>query len=141
MDSTVSLVSPRVLQALREHFVKSGVLRTIEDAFAAEGILPKRGSADEVDGQRRQLVEECYRSLDLSQMRDARRVLAIFAAVLQGIEQAAADAEDDGPPSHGEHPKKTLRRHLRLLDSEGLLYKGGRITAKLSTPLAGELVV
>ena len=66
----MALVSPRALQAFREHFVDDGVLRTIEDAFAVQGIRPKRGSAEEVGGQRRQLVEECYRSLDLSEMRE-----------------------------------------------------------------------
>jgi len=139
MDASVSLVSARVLQAFREHFVGSGVLRTIEDAFAAQVIRPKPGSAEDVGGQRRQLVEECYRSLDLFDMRDARRVLAVFAAELEGIEQAAADAEEDGPPPYGEHPRKTLRDFLRLLDREGLSYEGGWITFKHAAPLEGEL--
>lgn len=137
---TVSLVSPRILQAFREHFVGSRVLRTIGDVFATQEIRPKPGSADDVGGQRRQLVEECYRSLDLTQARDARRVLAVFAAELQSIEQAAIDAEEDGrPPPHGEHPRKTLLNFVRLLDSEGFAYENGRITFKHATPLAGEL--
>jgi hypothetical protein len=139
MEASVSLVSPQVLQAFREHFVGS-VLRVIEDAFAAQGIRPKRGSAEEVGGQRRQLVEECYRSLDLSQMRDARKVLAVFAAELQGIEQAAIDLEEEKrSPPYGEHPRKTLRDFVRLLDREGLAYKDGKIMPKHATPLAGEL--
>ncbi len=139
MGANVSLVSPRLLQAFREHFVGSGVLRTIEDAFAAQGIRPKPGSADDVGGQRRQLVEECYRSLDLSDMRDARRILAVFAAELEGIEQAAADADEDGPPPYGEHPRRALRNFLRLLDREGLSYERGRITFNHATPLVSEL--
>jgi len=139
MEASVSLVSPRVLQAFREHFVGS-VLRVIEDAFAAQGIRPKRGAAEEVSGQRRQLVEECYRSLDLSQMRDARKLLAVFAAELQGIEQTAIDLEvEKRSPPYGEHPRKTLRNFVRLLDREGFAYKDGRITPKHATPLAGEL--
>jgi hypothetical protein len=134
------LVSPRILQAFREHFVSSGVLRTIEDAFAAQGIRPKPGSAPDVGGARRTLVEECYRSLDLSQMRDARRVLAVFAAELQGIEQTAIDLEEEKrPPPYGEHPRKMLRDFVRLLDREGFAYQDGKITTKHATPLAGEL--
>jgi len=134
------LVSPRILQAFREHFVSSGVLRTIEDAFAAQGIRAKSGSAPDVGGARRTLVEECYRSLDLSQMRDARRVLAVFAAELQGIEQTAIDLEEEKrSPPYGEHPRKTLRDFVRLLDREGFVYQDGRIGTKHATPLAGEL--
>lgn len=134
------LVSPRILQAFREHFASSGVLRTIEDAFAAQGILAKPGSASDVGGARRTLVEDCYRSLDLSQMRDARRLLAVFGAELQGIEQTAIDMEEDGrTPPYGEHPRKALRDFVQLLDREGFAYENGRITSKHATPLAGEL--
>ena len=135
----MSIVSPHVLQAFREHFVSDGVLRTIMDAFEAQGISPKAGSAEEVDGQRRQLVEECYRSLDQTDMRGARRLLAVFAGELEGFVRAALDAEEDGPPPYGEHPRKTLRRFLRRRDREGLVYSDGRITFKHAAPLAGEL--
>lgn len=134
------LVSPRILQAFREHFVSAGVIRTIQDAFAAQGIQPKVGSAPDVGGARRTLVEEHYRSLDLSQMRDARKLLAVFAAELYGIEQSAIDLEEEKrSPPYGEHPRKTLRDFMRLLDREGFAYKDGKITSKHATPLAGEL--
>lgn len=136
------LVSPRILQAFSEHYVSTGVIRTIQDAFAAQGIHAKTGSATDVGGARRTLVEEFYRSLDLAQMRDARKLLAVFSAELQGIEHAAIDLEEDGrTPPHGEHPRKTLRDFVRLLDREGFVYHDGRISPKDATPLAGELTV
>ncbi len=135
------LVNLRVLQAFREHFVSSGILRTIEEAFAAQGIRAKPGSAPEVSGARRTLIEECYRSLDLTKVRDVRKVLAVFAAELQRIEQVANDLEEDSrAPPHGEHPRKVLRDLVRLLDREGFTYKYGRIMPKHSTPLASELL-
>lgn len=134
------LVSPRILQAFREHYVSTGVIRTIQDAFAAQGIQAKDRSATDVGGARRTLVEEFYRSLDLTQMRDARKLLAVFAAELYGIEQSAIDLEEENrAPPHGEHPRKTLRDFVRLLDREGFAYRDGKITPKHSTPLAGEL--
>ncbi|HKX45546.1 MAG TPA: abortive infection family protein [Planctomycetota bacterium] len=134
------LVSPRILQAFREHFVRTGVLRTIEDAFTAHGISARSGAADDVNGARRQFVEEFYRSLDLAQIRDARKLLAVFAAELQGIEQTAIDLEEEKrSPPYGVHPRKTLRNFVRLLDREGFAYQDGRITPKHATPLAAEL--
>lgn len=118
------LISRSVLTELREHFVQEHVLRTIRDAFGNQGI--KRETVDDpsLTGERRQLVEEYYASLDLGDISDANRLLRV-------IEREIAFCQPGD-----RHPSESpLKRVVIGLEQEGYVVEGYRISRSARTPL------
>ena len=91
----MELVSRRTRQLFREYFSRYEVLRTIEDAFAAESIdrveLEPSGLPS---GQRRSLVEEYYAGINWSSQQDVRTVLRVFEAVLNRLHDRIEEGDE-----------------------------------------------
>lgn len=78
------MITRRTLTEFRENLVSCFVLRDIHDFFRDEGF--ERDPAHEptdVQGQRRELVEQYYAGIDLKSANDVKRLLAVFADILR----------------------------------------------------------
>lgn len=75
----MDLIPPRLRQLLRDYFSDYGTLKTIHDAFQAEQVSRGELRAVEVSGQRRQLVEEYYASLNFELAQDATKFINILS--------------------------------------------------------------
>ena len=118
-----ALISRAVLTDLREHFVDKHVLSTIHDSFRDQGIKHRPGEAPSVSGERRQLVEEYYTGLDLTDASDVQRLLHI-------IEREIAVHQPDGDSL----PESPIGRVIIGLEQEGYRIEGYRIFAASKTP-------
>ena len=118
------LLSRAVLTDLREHFVQEHVLRTIKDAFRNQGIKQEPGGAVPVSGERRQLVEEYYTSLDFTDVKDVQRLLRIIERELILH-----------PPDSEQLNASPLGRVVIALEQEGYQIEGNKILPNAKTPL------
>ena len=132
------LISRAVLTDLREYFVSHHVLRTIQDSFGNEGIKPEPSKAPAVPGERRQLVEEYYASLDFSDATDVQRLLRIIeremvrcqpdssgdsplASVVVGLEQGGYRVDRYKISFTYKTPFVSLQGYLGLIDSQSIV--------------------
>lgn len=116
--------SLKTLQAFRDHLVEESTLRKINDLFAAEGVHPDLAYRPPVTGDRRTLVEQHYRTLDLSRPRDVQRLLRVFAAVLERVEHDVEYATSDSVKARLDLQMRSLTGRLRR---DGYAYAGGAI--------------
>jgi hypothetical protein len=133
------LLSRAVLTDLREHFVQEHVLRSIEDAFRNQGIKRQPGEVVSVPGERRQLVEEYYASLDFTNVKDVQRLLRIIerelilhppdseqlnasplGRVVIALEQEGYRVEDNKIVAVASMPLVSLQEHLEAVDSQSI---------------------
>jgi hypothetical protein len=122
-----ALLSRAVLTDLREHFVDQHVLRTIEDSFRNQGIKRRPQEAPSVSGERRQLVEEYYASLDLTDVSDVQRLLRL-------IEREIAVHQ----PDKDSLPESPIGRVIIGLEQEGYVLEGYRVLPTAKTPLVSQ---
>jgi hypothetical protein len=118
------LISRAVLTDLREHFVSEHVLRTIDDAFRNQGIKRQPNEAPSVPGERRQLVEEYYASLDLTDAADVQKLLHV-------IEREIAFCQ----PDEDDATESPIERVITGLEQEGYQVEGYKILPATKTPL------
>lgn len=115
------LISPILRTAFREFCVKCLVLRSIDDAFAAAGILRGQVPATRVvSGQRRTRVEEYYASINWRSSADIARFLLVLEFALAQPHQSDDDREE----------------LQALIEREGLVVDGYRIARKAAGPCA-----
>lgn len=78
------MITRRTLTEFRENLVACFVIRDIHDFFRDEGFErdPAHRPTD-VQGQRRELVEQYYAGIDLKSANDVERLLAVFADILR----------------------------------------------------------
>ena len=119
------LVSRTVLTELREYFVREHVLRTIEDAFATQGIPPNPDKALTTSGERRQLVEEYYAGLDLTVSADVQKLLRV-------IEREIARCQ----PERNQVTQSPLGSVIIALEQDGYQIDGYKVIPIATTPLA-----
>jgi hypothetical protein len=119
------LIGRAVLTELREYFVREHVLRTIEDAFAAQGILSNPGKALIASGERRKLVEEYYAGLDLTILSDVQKLLRV-------IEREIARCQ----PEKDQVTQSPLGSVIIALEQDGYRIDGYRVLSPATTPLA-----
>ena len=119
-----TLISRAVLTDLREHFVGVHVLRTIHDAFRDQGIKRQPADAPHLTSERRQLVEEYYADLDLSDVSDVRKLIRV-------VEKEIAFCQlDEHDPA-----ESPIKRVIIGLKQEGYRIEGYRILPAAKTPL------
>lgn len=115
------LISRRTRDTFREHFVRYQVLRTIGDAFEAEGIRADlEYEPPGVGGERRTLVEQHYRTLDFRSPGDVAKLLRVYESVLLDLEEAA-----DG--LGGKEIQIELSRLVRRLQRDGVEWRDDRL--------------
>ena len=119
-----ALISRAVLTDLREHFVRKHVLRTIDNAFRNQGIKCQPAEAISVSGERRQLVEEYYASLDLTDAADVQKLFRIIEREI-AVHQPDKDNLPDSP----------IGRAIIALEQEGYQIEGYKISPTANTPL------
>jgi Abortive infection C-terminus len=132
------LISRAVLTDLREHFVSQHVLRTIDDAFHNQGIRRTLLKAPAVPGERRQLVEEYYASLNFTDFSDVQKILRIIereiatrqpektdvsslARVIVGLQQDGYQVDGYRILPASRTPLISLQEHLVHIDSQSII--------------------
>lgn len=118
------LINRAVLTELREYFVSEHVLRTIHDAFRNQGIEPDPDKAILEPGERRQLVEEYYAGLDLTNMADVQKLLRV-------IEREIARSQ----PERNQVAQSPIGSTIIALEQDGYRLEGYKIFLATSTPL------
>lgn len=141
-----------MLTDLREHFVCEHVLRTITDAFRNQGIKRQPADAHSVPGERRQLVEDYYASLDLSDLPHVEKLLRVIERgialcqpleddpaespikrVIIGLEQGGYRADGyQVLPSAGT-PPIALEGHLQAINSQSIMNDWDRMLTAAET--------
>ncbi len=129
------LVGYRILHTFGDFFSGWSTLRLIREAFEAQGLQPRPGSADDVSGERRQLAFEYYRALDLEDFDNASALLRVFAAVLSDLEE-----EIERGANHPDAGQGWLNKLNRRLVEQGLAYESGRITGLTAPATSNRLV-
>ncbi len=119
------LISRAVLTELREYFVYNHVLRSIRDAFEDQGVHAQSESVANVSGERRQLVEEYYAGLDLTNVTDVQKLLRV-------IEREIARCQ----PDSDQVSQSAIGTVVIALEQEGYRVDGYRVLLAQSTPLA-----
>ncbi|KPQ38633.1 MAG: ATP synthase D chain, mitochondrial (ATP5H) [Phormidium sp. OSCR] len=116
------LVSRKTRNKFREFLVSWTTLRKINDLFDNHAIKHIQLSQDQLpSGERRALVKCYYASVDWSNPQDVRRILNVFADILNEI------------PTTEEEEKQKLVRHL---EEDGYVYNDEQIVSrKLDTAL------
>jgi hypothetical protein len=117
------IISRKTRHEFREYFVGTS-LRAIEKAFDEADVRCDSDYQPPCGGQRRTLVEQYYHSVDFANWRDVRKVLKVYAAELQRIEDHIADH----PQYDMTEAKRPLASLTRMLEREGFKYENGGIT-------------
>ncbi|MBN1460105.1 MAG: abortive infection family protein [Armatimonadetes bacterium] len=95
----MSRITARTQRALREALVGGGTVGGIADLFQDEGFEPADEPRKAVNGQRRELVERYYASIDWSSPQQTAGVLRVFETALSqlgqfpGLEQQVLEIE------------------------------------------------
>lgn len=112
------LIAARTRLAFRDAFSDFFVIRTIDEAFVAEGFKPVSALPHgvEVSGARRSLVQSYYEAIDWSSLQQVRRVLRVFEEVLHAI-----------APVDTDYAREAHRKLLRLLDRDGIKLVDGQL--------------
>jgi len=110
------LISQYSLIEFREYLVNNSTLGQIQNTFTAVGIRCGIDISSNVSGQRRQLVEQYYSSLDLTSATDLQKLL-------RAIEREVLQCRLKNPDTSAE----ILRSLLTVLGQDGYLENQGRI--------------
>lgn len=113
-------ISKATMTDFREHLV-AWTLREIHNLFRPEGIELDASHDPALTGERRTLVEQYYRTLNVSEWTDAKKLLRVYERVL---------------------PQAEVREReelVGLLNRDGVQYRDGRLQIAEGGPLAGAL--
>ncbi|HMO86856.1 MAG TPA: abortive infection family protein [Lacipirellulaceae bacterium] len=119
------LIGKKAVNELQEYFV-STTLRKIEMDFDAAGIARDDQYQPNVSGQRRALVQQYLKTLDLNKPRDARRLLRVFEGVLAELDVARQNRE----AYDQKEAERVFVLLCRLLKHDGYRYEDGHIIAE-----------
>lgn len=117
------LISKKTRIEFREHFV-GWTLATIADEFDAVDIRCDTSFQPPCSGARRSLVEQYYHTLDFTNAGDVKRVLRVFEAVLQNIDQNLKHPAQFTDKSILERERLKL---TNLLRRDGWEYRDGEL--------------
>jgi hypothetical protein len=112
------LLSKKTLLEFREHLV-GWTLRTISAQFDSADIACDLSYHPPVSGERRGLVEQYYRTLDLSKPSDVHKLVAVFENVLTKLEDDLRYGRYVGTTGQEQRDKLT-----RLLRRDGFEWTG-----------------
>jgi hypothetical protein len=117
---TEDLISKKTRTVFRD-FLVNWNLREIASAFEAAGVQCDQNYNSAVQGQRRSLVEQHYRTLDFSKPDHARRFVAAVESVLVEAERRSKSAVEKSIQ------QDDIDRVLTCLVGDGLRYEKGKI--------------
>lgn len=118
----MDLISPGTRRIFQEHLVDSSVLREIQGYFDDQGIPRAELPPERLPGgQRRNLIERYYSSIDWQSHADIQKVLRIFEDVIR----RQASSEYDPTPS------EAFRKLNAALQRDGYLFEGTREDGRL----------
>ena len=118
-------LSNKTLVQLREYFVQTS-LREIVESFGAAGIICGQEAQVKTFGKRRSLVEQYYRSLNLSNADDVAKLLAVYASALVHLHALVDGGEPQRIPQIN-----VLKKRLK---KDGFVFERGRIRAMSPKP-------
>ena len=118
------LISKKTRNELCEYFVGNSTLRGIEQEFDAADIPWDEAYHPNISGARRYLVAQYYHSLDFTNWRDVRKMLALFGNVLGELEERARD-ENSYVKDVAAHNFQSLRKWI---ERDGFQYQDGKVT-------------
>ena len=118
------LISPKTRHEFREYFVDTSVAR-VDAAFALADIPRRNDLVPPCPGARRSRVEQYYASVNFSKWTDVRRVLVVYAHVLDELEHQVAHGDDQWK----KYATKTLDSLLRCVRRDDFHWVDGHLVS------------
>ena len=118
------LISKKTRTEFREYFSREYVLRQITDEFDSADVPFDPKYEPELTGQRRSLVERYYHSIDFSNWRDVRKVLAVFEIVLSHLEHESQPGSSFTGVLPAAESFKSLKKWI---ERDGFVYQQGTL--------------
>lgn len=115
------LISKATRNTFRE-FLVSWTLREIEMVFEESGIEPDREFNPALNGARRALVEQHYKTLDFSVPADVHRLVNVFTQVTRSAHERVGSVYDQGAA------RKEVAKLVEAMRADGFKYEGGIFT-------------
>lgn len=132
------IISAKTRNVFREYFVGT-TLQKIADAFDEAGVRCDLDHTPSVNGQRRALVEQYYRTVDWTDSRSVRSVIKVYETVLRELE-APVEARPGWPALDSDFDRKATGDKLRYwLLQDGIEWAGGRLVRRAGTTGLDEL--
>lgn len=128
--SKKELIRPATRRAFREHLVEHSVLRKIENYFDDAGVEQDLNSSqDNTLGQRRQLVESYYATVDWCDRTSVQRVLHAYQDILNDfLDKYESELEADR--NHKTHYSKLVS----TLERDGLQWENRQLNIPSNVP-------
>lgn len=123
------LITKKTLYELQEYLSGAYVLRSIEQLFDSADIPMARDFTPNVGGQRREMVERFYHSLDLSKWTDVKKLLHVFEMVLERLEEESGEFR----PTR-EYSLKATANLTKWLQKDGFVYRNGKLISSRHIP-------
>jgi len=118
----MDLISPGTRRIFQEHLVDSSVLREIQGYFDDQGIPRAELPPERLPGgQRRNLIERYYASVDWQSHADVQKVLRIFEDI----------ARRQAPSEYEPTPSETFKKLNAGLQRDGYVFEGTREDGRL----------
>ena len=114
----------RSINALIEHFSDNSSLAKISRAFGLADIGPKDDYKSAYSTERRALVDEHLASLDLTDVEDAKRLLALYVNIISDLQLEIEKGEDRGWDTTKD--QEAQRILLNALRGDGYEYRDGQ---------------
>lgn len=118
------LVSSSTITALLNYMSDYQVLRSINDTFTHAGISINEDHQSRHVGQRRTLADQYIASLDLTNERDAKKLVAVFEEALTFL---AANAENDLYEADRTKMLRSLTMLKNCLSIDGWTFRDGKV--------------
>ena len=129
------LVSGQVRTAVREAMVGTS-LRQISNLFDAASVsVGKRSGPSSISGERRNLVEDYYASVDWADRESVSRVLEVYEAFLVELTGLA-----EGPSTQRDWAATNVKNLLRLLKKDGYVWEDDRLRHETDRRLGPRLL-
>lgn len=118
----MDLISPGTRRIFQEHLVDSSVLREIQGYFDDQGIPRAELPLERLPGgQRRNLIERYYASIDWQSHVDVQKALRIFEEIIRR----------QAPSQYDPTPSEVFRKLNAALQRDGYVFEGTREDGRL----------
>lgn len=121
------IISKKTRNEFREYFVGT-TLREIEAEFDNADVDIDESHRPNCSGQRRELVEKYYHSIDWKDWRDVRKILTVYENVLTDLENRFDQEPDFFAPDVSDRAKVNFKSLTKWLEKDGFKYTNSNLT-------------
>jgi hypothetical protein len=120
------IISKKTRNEFREYFVGT-TFREIEAEFDNADVEIDENHKPNCSGQRRELVEKYYRSIDWKDWRDVRKILTVYENVLTELENRFDQEPDFFVPDVSDRAKVNFKSLTKWLEKDGFKYSNSKL--------------